>query len=1369
MSKNSMVIGVAGWGLALLLSGMTCRGQGLEVRTDDGLALNLTEHGWVSAISVNGKPLPRPGEARGGFTLLDVEAHRASLEKAGNLLPNGSFELDEDGNNLPDGWEARKADGKWSWDTAVARTGKHAMKVTLGQMEKPGVSGNLLPARRMPVKPQQEYRLSFWVKTENCGGKYPPTVYVRQFDAEGKMAVPQRGIGTKKGTNDWFQRAVEFRISPNTVNIDVYANIYRSHGTVWFDDFRLISLKTRAQARIVPTSLRKSDNGIGAAHLDEEAGLRLAASYLTKPGRIRVDIEVEDLRQTHRRVIVGYVIPLDASGWTWWDNICYKRRVTEPTIYRWTCRTEMGDGALSIYPFNSLGNGDVALTLGVPLDQGPRIWNAGYDHTNKQLFINFHLGISQVTTKFPGKATCSFILYRHDPVWGMRAAAKRFYEFYPQHFLKRFPFEAHMNYANLARLDSDTGAISYKYGRGSKTGAEDGSDLGESIPWFVAEHGGYHGAKWPGRGPETPPTDDEVRAHLTSKGDARSLAQITHDHNGAIRYHRKEHGGRYAPKEGGWFFELRVHEDPEIGDWVPRRVKGAWERWRKQHPDLPPFHVKMSSDEIMGYTGTGRGPDYRVDHLPCTDVPLGFHKDSLVLGRVNLSYDLLKSFYWPDSQQKKYLITGNANWFNRSFCCPYVDCGMVEWEWDRSDPLRTGINARMMCFQKLWRFWRVLRHGKYAEKDPEAVRLHFHRCMHWAIYPAGLYALDAGGRTGHHDAFRHLYRRYEPIVETLSGSGWEPITHARSSDDKGFVERYGYFDRGSLHFAVRNTSKEDRSVGVTADTQALGMAMDHTLRCWDLTTQRPVPVNREAEQVTLSLRIPPGEARVVHLADSRGRWLMALEQARRGIDRIERHYWKQTRGKDEVPAAEKALAHLRAAFEADQGNAAGLANATNALYVALETFRTSLRVSGTINRDKMFYRVLDEFSPGPGELLGVDFLPPNDWPGVRKGRPIEVTGTVRNLGANAVSDIKIALECPFPDASLTVLDAPRTLASGASAEARFRFVFAPDTPRDLAPVLLRLTARSGAATCTACRVLDIGLLRNAQLSLLPLMLNPVSEAQKMTLTVANPHTASLDGGLSIALPDGWDVREGKQTISVPASGTRKARFSVVAPKDAADGKITVTVELKPNGDPVERREFTVSVRGNRPRVVLPRLLQAPRIDGTIEPDAWRGAAEVSDFTVLNRPKRADVRTRVQLGLHDDSLYIGFRCDEPLMNDLRAAVTKEGDRVWSDDSIEVWLAPSHVSKTQFILNPIGTRGGTVTLGWTGAAKRLSNAWEAEMRIPLRELSPELSGAGEIWGIQFCRSRKAGGPTVNSTWSPSRAGFSRQEYFGDMVFE
>ena len=559
--------------LSHLCSSAFCREYTLS--TDDNLTLQMDSNGRLSQILMDGRPIPVEAGRPGGIILEDIQKERQSRE---NLIPNGSFEQGNSLKRFPAGWKAPPNGSRWTWDSAHVHSGSKSMRVALPPSKNPGVSGNLTLAKRIPVEPHQKYLLSFWIKARNCGGKYAPAVFVRQFNKKGRPAAKQCSISTKKGTTPWQQYWFNFITTADTVNIDLYVNIYQSHGTAWFDDLNLIFMPLPNNDQSRPASITLNFNGIHAVCTDNQTNLKLKTNYTIRPGRIRVDMEVESLQPVDRRIKVGYALPIDASGWTWWDNIYYKRRVKDPITYMWTDKIDMGDGQLSIYPFNSLSSSDTALTLGVPLDQGPRIWNVGYDNKNKRFVIMFYLGISPKTLKFPNRATCSFIIYRHDPVWGMRAAAKRFYEFFPQHFVKRIPFEAHMNYARLARTNKNNGSISFKYAKWAGK-ADDGSDFGESMPCFVHEHSGYRGFKWPNRSRQNVPSDKEILGYVKTRKDWQTLAQITHTHDGLVQYHEKKYGGLWGPKEGGWHIEFRTHEDPELGGWVPQRIGEAWSRW----------------------------------------------------------------------------------------------------------------------------------------------------------------------------------------------------------------------------------------------------------------------------------------------------------------------------------------------------------------------------------------------------------------------------------------------------------------------------------------------------------------------------------------------------------------------------------------------------------------------------------------------------------------------------------------------------------------------------------------------------------------------------------------------------------------------
>ena len=54
---------------------------------------------------------------------------------------------------------------------------------------------------------------------------------------------------------------------------------------------------------------------------------------------------------------------------------------------------------------------------------------------------------------------------------------------------------------------------------------------------------------------------------------------------------------------------------------------------------------------------------------------------------------------------------------------------------------------------------------------------------------------------------RPLFKKYVPLCKLVAEAGWEPLTLARSSDPRVYVERFG-----GRYLTVFNDSREDRSV-----------------------------------------------------------------------------------------------------------------------------------------------------------------------------------------------------------------------------------------------------------------------------------------------------------------------------------------------------------------------------------------------------------------------------------------------------------------------------------------------------------------------------------------------------------------------------
>ena len=59
---------------------------------------------------------------------------------------------------------------------------------------------------------------------------------------------------------------------------------------------------------------------------------------------------------------------------------------------------------------------------------------------------------------------------------------------------------------------------------------------------------------------------------------------------------------------------------------------------------------------------------------------------------------------------------------------------------------------------------------------------------------------------------RPLFKKYVPLCKLVAEAGWEPVTLARSSDEKVHVERFG-----NRYLTVFNDSEETRSVTIKLD------------------------------------------------------------------------------------------------------------------------------------------------------------------------------------------------------------------------------------------------------------------------------------------------------------------------------------------------------------------------------------------------------------------------------------------------------------------------------------------------------------------------------------------------------------------------
>ena len=190
-----------------------------------------------------------------------------------------------------------------------------------------------------------------------------------------------------------------------------------------------------------------------------------------------------------------------------------------------------------------------------------------------------------------------------------------------------------------------------------------------------------------------------------------------------------------------------------------------------------------------------------------------------------------------------------------------------------------------------------------------------------------------------------------------------------------------------------------------------------------------------------------------------------------------------------------------------------------------------------------------------------------------------------------------------------------------------------------------------------------------------------------------------------------------------------------------------------------------------------RTAEEIRIDGDLEEKAWQLAESAEDFfrAVPNRGIRAEPMTEAMVLYDETTLYIGFRCFEPDMTQLRETMTRRDSRIWEDDAVEVVLDTYDDDRNGFVfgVNTLGTQmdqhisnESLFTMTWDGrwnaAVMKQEDFWTVEFAIPFSEL--RFSTDNSTWGVNFWREHPINGEAYS--WSDTGGSLGRISDFGEL---
>ncbi len=1309
--------------------------QPMTVQTADGLSLSIDGSGAIVGLAFDdANVLTAPG----GFSLCD---YANQLEPV-NLIANGGFEEGAQGWSLAAGQVI---------DDQVAHSGQRSVRLEVPA----GAPGRSNVGVIVPVKPSTRYRAELWIRRENVG---VTGTYVSERDDAGNLTGTRTQYGRAVPAVDgvWHHQVWELTTQPATTRLSIRGDIYNSTGTIWLDDFALYELGEGEYRPIEATAISDGD----AVHITgglPDANLQLEATLTGGQDCIRVEGMLRDTTGADRAIGVRLSLPIDAEGWTWWNDAEERATVGSGDLLRNTFDCRAGIGICSVYPWSAVSGPDAGLSLALPLAQGPRVFVIEHDQRQPATHLTFYAGLCAEAGQHPGEFPFSFVIYRHDPAWGMRSAMERYYALFPESFVKRPPFEGYLNYANLERFDPATHELVI-----SRVRLDDYSDFGEGYDFIYHCHGCYDFRMIPWDDPVRP--SDEVVLGLLEEmvaveqehprgyvPTAETIKKLCYGESGHISYigdtrYWRPHEGYNHTDDAGWGLNFRVNEDPDVSSAVADATRSRIEAYEAD-AQRRPFQGTITADAIEGYHSLQRDPNCRREHFATTLQPLTFTRDTLTVCMPNTIWDLHAKSWWPLTEEHQVAVYGNANGYGQMFTMPFIDVPMVEFDWDRASPGRFDRYLRATAHHKIWRFWRVCAGGvSQGEDDPEIVRKHFARGLAYAVYPAVYPLYERAGRD-----YRALYRRYVPAIEELSIAGWEPVPHARATDGV-IVERFGAFADGELHLTLRNYADEPVTTTVTLERPALGIPDDAELVAVDL-----LPSGASTEPVGESWQVRVGAD------DARAFWVGTRAQlsdrgfrlAGRTLGKIERLF-----AGDLTEATRARLADaMRLAQRGESasgaeacGLAIDLADAADALQAAIDT-------GAPVDLAKLVLRIHAQLASVAAGELGIAMYPGGSFEAPRGGA-IEWALSPTGFEFDAAIDTRVLSPWPELAHKASIRETEGQLRGWVELPAQHE--------RELLPYVLELRGeREGVAWMTA-GLFDVQQWRPVKVAVAPRRVFR-GEERTLTLTIESSYMSKVT--LRLDPPAGVTIEPEEMELLVSGDPARR-QVTFRLDETVQLGKLKIPWQTTSDEQPRNNLsgELHLSVSEPVPSVLIERTGVAPTIDGDLGDAVWQREPDIPALGLLAAGRPATEATAVWLTYDAEAFYVAFRCAESQMNRLVARHNERGAPLYQDDDVEVFIeVPGMTAVRQFAVNALGTISDNFgnTAPWRAGARQHEDHWTVEIAIPWSVLGVrEAPAPGASWGMQFGRQQKARGETT--AWTPGRA-FNVPEGFGLVVFD
>ncbi len=687
---------------------------------------------------------------------------------------------------------------------------------------------------------------SAWSKAEGVTGTpgHDYSVYLDLVYADGTSLWGQVAQ-FKTGTHDWQRSQVAVFPEKPVKTLSCYL-MFRNHGgKASFRDPELRTVSTSGAIRmfdgvpVIPRPTRAAgfqvrDVAAGSDFVAigrETLGLKLEHSTKPQGNALVHDVTLSDTTGKDRAVTLVYAYPLGDPGGVgrpapsasapirWLEDPRRSAAVEPGREYVRASNFKAGGGRLSLYPLAAVADDRRGFGLGIDM-AFPAFFRIGYSAATGEFFLAYDLGLTQEKPS----ARLRFCQFRFDPDWRFRAALAEYYGLFPEAFRCRTPEQGlWMPFARISKVKGweDFG---FKFKEGNdETTWDDAHDIvtfryTEPMTWWMT---------MPKSMPRTMEAALAEARRLAEKGDASAKALFTsgyHNADGEIPARLLD-----TPWCNGavWSMNSMPGIPGDVTDfknkWNPKLREQLYGPNRRG--DLDGEYVDSSEGYVTDEL------DFRRDHFAAAGTPLVFspddHKPAIFRGLVAFEY--VRGIA-RDVHAMNRLMMANGAPTRLCWLCPMLEVLGTETDWNHggkwhpmSDP--ELLYRRVLCKGKPYCF---LMNTDFDKFPPELVEKYMKRSLAYGMFP-GFFSHNASSghyftRPNLYDRDRPLFKKYVPLCKLVAEAGWEPVTHARSSDDRVYVERFG----GGSHdqpnsprwLTVFNDSPERRTVTITLEGES---------------------------------------------------------------------------------------------------------------------------------------------------------------------------------------------------------------------------------------------------------------------------------------------------------------------------------------------------------------------------------------------------------------------------------------------------------------------------------------------------------------------------------------------------------------------